>query len=174
MVTKDKYASKKLQQVMSENAFQALEDGKGNRAYGITAGIDVGNEYTLIGINFRSEYIKPSDMSNEEWRDLTEEEKAQAVGRKSEWFEFITNNGTLSFSAVLGNTKMYTNEYWADGTTSEDFEVTKLFKPSARTASAFIKNDVDNLIGKTIKCVGVKTDTSGVFDVSVRAFVVLN
>lgn len=174
MNSKDKYASKKLQQVITEQAFQALEDGKGNRAYGVTAKVSVNNEYTLAGIDFRSEYLKPEDITNEDWRQMSEEEKAKEVGKKAEWFEFSTNNGSLSFSAVLGNSKMYDSDYWTDGETTEDFDVTKLFKPSARTASAWIKNDVDNLIGKTIKCVGVKTDTSGTFDVSVRAFVVLD
>lgn len=175
MNSKDKYASKKLQQVTSDKAFQALEDGKGNRAYGVTSKVSIDNEYTLTGIDFRSEYLKPEDITNEDWKKMSEEEKAKEVGnKKTEWFEFITNNGSLSFSAVLGHSKMYDSDYWTDGNTSEDFDVTKLFKPSARTASAWIKNDVDNLIGKTIKCVGVKTDTSGIFDVSVRAFVVLD
>lgn len=172
MDNKDKYVSKKIKDAISESAVEALSNGKGNRAYGTTSGIEVGNEYTLMSINYRSEYLKPKTITNEEWNEMSDEEKEDAVGKKSEWFEFLTNNGPVSFGAMLGNIKMYANEYWADGETADDFDVTKLFKPSCRVPSAWIKQGVDDLIGKTIKCVGIKIDKSGTFETTVRAWVI--
>ena len=120
-------------------------------------------------------------MSDEEFRALPEEEQRDK-GRERGWFEFMTNNGGLSFSAVLGTSEMYDEAFWtaAEGQTdeqagiskTEDFDLTKVFKPSARTPEAFIANDCDGLIGKTIRVVGVKEYQRGNFDAKARAFVV--
>ena len=77
---------------------------------------------------------------------------------------------------------MYTEEFWtpAEGQTDEQagiskaegFDLKKVFKPSARTPEAFIANDCDGLIGKTIRVVGVKEFQRGNFDAKARAFVV--
>ena len=167
--------------VISDAAKQALNAGKGLRAIGASLSIAVGNSYTILGVDYRENLFPPRDMSDEEFRALPEEEQKK-VGRLTGWFEFSTNNGGLSFSAVLGTSEMYTKEFWtpAEGQTdeqagiskAEDFDLAKVFHPSARTPEAFIANDCDGLIGKTIRVVGVKEYQRGNFDAKARAFVV--
>ena len=167
--------------VISDAAKNALNEGLGNRAIGASLSVAVGNLYTILGVDYRKTLFPPRDMSDEEFRALPEEEQTK-VGRVRGWFEFVTNNGGLSFSAVLGTSEMYTEEFWtpAEGQTdeqagiskAEDFDLTKVFHPSARTPEAFIANDCDGLIGKTIRVVGVKEYQRGNFDAKARAFVV--
>lgn len=167
--------------VISDAAKIALNEGLGNRALGASLSISVGNTYTILGVDYRKTLFPPRDMSDEEFRALPKEEQ-QNVGREHGLFEFITNNGGLSFSAVLGANEMYDEAFWtsSEGQTdeqagiskSEDFDLAKIFRPSARTPEAFIANDCDGLIGKTIRVVGVKEYQRGNFDAKVRAFVV--
>lgn len=167
--------------VITEAAKKALNEGKGNRAIGASLSIAVGNTYTILGVDYRENLFPPRDMSDEEFRALPEEEK-QKVGRLTGWFEFTTNNGGLSFSAILGTSEMYNEAFWtpAEGQTdeqagiskAEDFDLNKVFRPSARTPETFIANDCDGLIGKTICVVGVREYQRGNFDAQARAFVV--
>lgn len=167
--------------VITDAAKNALNEGLGARAIGASLSIAVGNLYTILGVDYRKTLFPPRDMSDEEFRALPEEEQ-QKVGRERGWFEFITNNGGLSFSAVLGASEMYDEAFWtpAEGQTdeqagiskAEDFNLDKVFRPSARTPEAFIANDCDGLIGKTIRAVGVKEYQRGNFDAKARAFVV--
>ena len=167
--------------VITDAAKKALNEGLGLRAIGASLSIAVGNSYTIIGVDYRKTLFPPRDMSDEEFRALPEEEQKK-VGRMTGWFEFQTNNGGLSFSAVLGTSEMYNEEFWtpAEGKTdaeagivkTEDFDLKKVFRPSARTPEAFIANDCDGLIGKTIRVVGIKEFQRGNFDAKARAFVV--
>ena len=177
----DKKIGKAVRAVISDAAKAALNAGKGARAIGTSGEIALGNKYVILSVDFREELFPPRDMSDEEFRGLTDEEK-RVQGRLQNWFTFMTNNGALSFGAVLGATEMYSQEFWTaakDKTDeecgiikSEDFDVTKIFRPSARTAEAFIANDCDGLIGKTLRVVGLKAYQRGDFPAKARAFVV--
>lgn len=168
-----KYAAKEIVALVSDSAFQALEAGKGSRAYGAGNGIEVGNEYKLIKIDFRENLFPPRDMSTDEFNELSEEEQKQ-VGRVSGWFEFITNNGTLSFGAVFGDKDMYTDEFWADTENkADDFDVNAIFRPTSRTPEAWIKTGCDGLLGKTLKCVATREYNLRGFDAKARAFVIV-
>lgn len=170
-----------VSRVISDAAKNALNAGKGLRAVGASLSIAVGNSYTILGVDYREDLFPPRNMNNEEFRELPEEEQKK-VGHMAGWFEFSTNNGGLSFGAILGTSEMYDEAFWApaEGQTdaqagiskSEDFDLTKIFRPSARTPEAFIANDCDGLIGKTIRVVGVKEYQRGRFDAKARAFVV--
>ena len=167
--------------VITDAAKKALNEGLGSRAIGASSSVAVGNRYTILGVDYRESYLPPRDMNDEEFRALPEEEQ-QKVGNLRGWFEFTTNNGGLSFSAVLGTIEMYDEAFWtpAEGQTdeqagiskAEDFDLDKVFRPSARTPEAFIANDCDGLIGKTIRAVGVKEFQRGNFSAKARAFVV--
>lgn len=168
-----KYAAKDIVALVSEKAYDALEAGKGSRAIGGGNGIEVGNTYTLLKIDYREQLMPPSDMTTEEFNELSEEEKKE-VGRMVGWFEFVTNNGGLSFSAVLGDKDMHTAEFWEDTPTKIDnFDVTNIFCPTARTPEAWIKTGCDGLLGKTLQCVATREYQRGRFDAKARAFVIV-
>lgn len=169
-----KYAAKEIVALVSENAYNALESGKGSRAYGAGNGIEVGNEYTLLKIDYRESLFPPKNMSAEEFGELSEAEQKE-VGRVNGWFEFITNNGSLSFGAVFGDKDMYADEFWADTEDkADDFDVNAIFRPTSRTPEAWIKSGCDNLLGKTLRCVATREYNSRGFDAKARAFVVIN
>lgn len=167
--------AKSLDKVITENAVNALVDGKGTRAIGAPMGINVGNTFTIMGIDYREGWFAPegSTLTTAEINEMTDEEKLEAGCRKNGWFFFITNNGELSFTAVLGDSEMTKPEFWAEGAnTVEGFDVSQIFVPSARTPAAWIKLGSDNLIGRTLSCVGTKDFKRGSFDAKARAFVV--
>lgn len=169
-----KYAAKEIVALVSDAAFQALEAGKGSRAYGAGNGIEVGNEYKLLKIDYRESLFPPRDMTNAEFQELSEEEQKE-VGRVNGWFEFITNNGALSFGAVFGDKDMYSDDFWADTENkADDFNVDSIFRPTSRTPEAWIKSGCDGLIGKTLKCVATREYNSRGFDAKARAFVVID
>lgn len=167
--------------IMTSNAIQAFENGEGNRAIGVSSSIEVGNTYRITGIDYRTAYFAPKDMSDQEFAELSEEKRAE-VGVKRGWWEFVTDNGGLSFSAVMGVHEMYTTEFWAvpeDKTPeqvgialSSDFDVTKIFKPSARLPQIWIDSLCDGIVGKTLVCIGVKNYQRGNFEAKARAFIV--
>lgn len=169
--------SGKMERFVSERAINALMDGKGSRAIGTDGGIEVGSTFTLLSVDFTGNWFAPegSDLKASELREMSEEELKAAGCHFNEWFSFDTNNGPLSFSAVIGDTAMYRPEFW-DGVEdkSDDFDVTKIFRPSCRAPKAWIKADVDGLIGKTLRCVAVKSYKRGDFDAKARAFVVMD
>ena len=113
--------------VITEAAKKALNEGLGARAIGASNSVAVGNKYTILGVDYRESYLPPRDMNDEEFRALPEEEQ-QKVGNLRGWFEFTTNNGGLSFSAVLGTTEMYDEAFWtpAEGQTDEQAEFPRL------------------------------------------------
>lgn len=168
---------------ITEAALAALEAGEGTRAYGAGNGIIPNDEYTLQAINFRSERMRPETTNDdgtdkypsEVWFTMSEEEQAIAQPRLTKWFEFETNNGPLSFGAVLGHKNLNTADFWEDGEVekSDDFDPTKVFMPSARTPEAWMRNKCDELLGKTLRCVAVKTDGSGARSRKYRAFVIV-
>ena len=91
---------------------------------------------------------------------------------------YAVNDSVQKYEFENGSTdggKIYT-ETWKGNTqengSGEDFDLTKVFKPSARTPEAFIANDCDGLIGKTIRVVGIKEYQRGNFDAKARAFTV--
>ena len=169
-----KYAAKELVPLVSDAAFQALEAGKGLRAYGAGNGIEVGNEYELLKIDYRESLFPPRDMTTEEFNGLSEEEQKEK-GRVNGWFEFITNNGALSFGAVFGDKDMYSDDFWADTENkADDFDVNNIFHPTSRTPEAWIKTGCDGLLGKTLKCVATREYNSRGFDAKARAFVVIS
>ena len=177
----DKKIGKAVKAVISDAAKAALNAGKGARAIGTGGGVNVGNDYAILGVDFREDYFPPKDMSDEEFQDLSDEEK-RVKGRLQTWFVFTTSLGDLSFSAVLGATEMYDEAFWTAAkdktdeecgiSKSEDFDLTKIFRPSARTPEAFIANDCDGLIGKTLRVVGIKMYQRGNFPAKARAFMV--
>ena len=171
---------KNLVNKIDEKAATALENGKGQRVYGGgLSGIKVGDIYTLTGVTFTEQLMPDSKkITTSEWNKLTEDEKvASGMGVLRSWFSFTSNNGNLAFASVQGEKEMYSEEYWKDVTTKvDDFDVTKLFRPSARTAEAWTAASYDNLIGKTIKCVATKeyTPEGQDFDIRVRAWVIVD
>lgn len=176
-MNKKDYVPQNMEKFVSEAAVAALVAGKGSRAYGAGNGIEVGNEYTLLKIDYRESLFPPRDMSTEEFNALPEKSEdpeeitREKVGRVNGWFEFTTNNGSLSFAAVIGDKDMYSEDFWKEGATkAEDFDVTKLFRPTSRTPEAWIKGGCDNLIGKTLKCVATREYQRGAFDAKVRGF----
>ena len=168
--------ARNLEKVVTENAIAALAAGKGARAVGAPLGVSVDNTYTILGIDYREGWFAPtgSNLTNSEIAEMSDDEKVEAGCRFNGWFYFTTNNGDLSFSAVLGDSEMTKPEFW-DGveTKAHDFDVTKIFVPSARTPAAWIKLGCDNLIGETLKCVATKDFKRGNFDAKVRAFVLV-
>lgn len=166
--------AKSLDKVISEVAVNALASGKGTRAIGSPLGISIGDKYTILGIDYRENWFAPedSDLTVNDLNEMTDEEKTEAGCRKQGWFVFTTNNGDLSFSAVLGDSQMTKAEFWDDKSQkAEGFDVTKIFVPSARTPAAWIKTGCDNLIGRTLECVATKDFKRGNFDAKARAFV---
>lgn len=173
-MNKKDYAAASIVNNVSDAAYQALEAGKGSRAYGAGNGIEVGNEYKLLKIDYRESLFPPREMSTEEFNELSDDDK-QKVGRVNGWFEFVTNNGSLSFGAVFGDKDMYSDEFWKDTETkAADFDVTKIFRPTSRTPEAWIKTGCDGLVGKTLKCVATREYASRGFDAKARAFVVID
>ena len=173
-MNKKDYAAASIEKLVSDAAYQALEAGKGSRAVGAGNGINLGNEYKLLKIDYREQLMPPTGMSTEEFNELTQKEKEE-TGRMVGWFEFVTNNGGLSFSAVLGDKDMYKDEFWADTEAkAEDFDVNNIFRPTSRTPEAWIKSGCDGLLGKTLKCVATREYNSRGFDAKARAFVVID
>lgn len=170
---KKKLAHQKIQANVSESAYLALDSGKGNNAIGMSDGIVLDAEYTIMGVDYTESYFAPKGMTYEDFQELTEEQR-QEKGVKRGWFVFTTNNGALSFSAVMGDINMYNSGFWDDtAQTVDDFDVTKIIKVSCRTPAAWIKQGCDDLIGKTIKCVATKEFRRGQFDAKARAFVIV-
>ena len=168
--------ARNLEKVVTEAAVNALAEGKGARAVGAPLGVSVDNTYTILGIDYREGWFAPtgSTLTNAEIAEMSDEEKEEAGCRFNGWFYFITNNGDLSFSAVLGDSEMTKPEFWdMVETKAEDFDVAKIFVPSARTPAAWIKSGCDNLVGKTLKCVATKDFKRGNFDAKARAFVLV-
>lgn len=166
--------ARNLEKVVTEAAVNALAEGKGSRAVGAPLGVSVDNTYTILGIDYREGWFAPtgSTLTNAEIAEMSDEEKEAAGCRFNGWFYFITNNGDLSFSAVLGDSEMTKPEFWDEvETKAKDFDVAKIFVPSARTPAAWIKSGCDNLVGKTLKCVATKDFKRGQFPVKARAFV---
>lgn len=165
--------AKSLDKVITENAVTALAEGKGTRPVGAPLGVNVGNSFVILGIDYRENWFAPndSDLSPAEIAEMSDDEKIEAGCRKTGWFFFVTNNGELSFSAVLGDNEMTKPEFWKEGATlAEDFDVTQIFVPSARTPAAWIKQGCDGLVGKTLDCIGTKDFKRGRFDAKARAF----
>jgi hypothetical protein len=168
--------ARNLEKIVSEKAVNALAEGKGTRAVGAPLGVTIGNSYTILGIDYREDWFAPNDsnLTRAEIAEMSDDEKVEAGCRFNGWFYFTTNNGDLSFSAVLGDSEMTKPEFWAEGAnTIEGFDVSKIFVPSARTPAAWIKSGCDNLIGKTLKCVATKDFKRGSFDAKARAFVLV-
>ena len=174
-----------VKSALNEAAKQSLLAGKGNRAIGTgTSGISVGDEFTLESVDFRESIMPQRGMSNEEWSALSDAEKTEK-GVLRNWYEFVCPQGNLSVSTVMGNKDMFKEDFWTpQGTTeddefcvvSDDFDFTKIFQPSTRNPYIFITDkDVDGLLTKTLKCVGIKqqevTDSQGnTIKVRSRAF----
>ena len=168
--------ARNLEKVVSEKANNALADGKGTRAIGAPLGVSVGNSYTILGIDYREGWFAPtgSSLTNAEIAEMSDDEKVAAGCRFNGWFYFTTNNGDLSFSAVLGDVEMTKPEFWDNvQTKAQDFDVAKIFVPSARTPAAWIKTGCDGLTGKTLKCVATKEFKRGSIDAKARAFVLV-
>lgn len=168
--------ARNLEKVVSEAAVNALAEGKGTRAVGAPLGVSVGNEYTILGIDYREDWFAPTDsqLTRADIAEMSDEEKEEAGCRFNGWFYFTTNNGDLSFTAVLGDNEMTKPEFWDKvETKAEDFDCAKIFVPSARTPAAWIKSGCDNLVGKTLKCVATKDFMRGSFPAKARAFVLV-
>jgi hypothetical protein len=168
--------ARNLEKVTSEAAINALAAGKGTRAVGAPLGVTLGNTYTILGIDYRENWFPPTDsnLTSADIAEMSDDEKVEAGCRLNGWFYFTTNNGDLSFSAVLGDSEMTKPEFWDKvETKAEDFDAAKIFVPSARTPAAWIKTGCDNLIGKTIKCVATKDFKRGNFDAKARAFMLV-
>lgn len=172
---------------ISESALAALESSAGSRVIGGGAsGISVGDVFTVNSIDYQTGLVPPRGMSTKTWNNLSDSEKKEK-GVERSWFTFLTNNGNLSFGAILGQKDMYETDYWKapekdseeSATTvvevADGFDVTKIFKPSARVPLVWVKAGCDKLIGKTVKCVGIKQyrPAGQTFDVRVRAFEVV-
>ncbi len=167
--------AKSLDKVVSEAAVNALAEGKGTRAIGSPLGISVGDKYTIMGIDYRENWFAPEDrdLTTSEINEMTDKEKEEAGCRKQGWFVFITNNGDLSFSAVLGDSQMTKAEFWDDkAQKAEGFDVATIFVPSARTPAAWIKQGCDGLVGKELVCVATKDFKRGNFDAKARGFII--
>ena len=172
---KKDFVSKSLEKFVTDAVINALSEGKGSRPVGASSSIEKGEKYTIYGIDYRENWFAPadSDLTQAEIREMDDETKRKNGCRLQNWFTFVTNNGDLSFSAVLGDKATLTAEFWSDADKVENFDVSKIFIPSVRTPSIWIKHGCDGLCGKTLQCVATKTFKRGTFDVKARAFVVV-
>ena len=180
-MNKKDYAAASIEKLVSDAAYQALEAGKGSRAYGAGNGIEVDNEYKLLKIDYRESLFPPRDMDDEEFNALPEKSTnpeditKEKVGVKRGWFEFITNNGAVSFAAIMGDKDMYSDEFWKDAKNKvDDFDVKNIFHPTSRTPEAWIKSGCDGLLGKTLRCVATREYNLRGFGAKARAFVVVD
>lgn len=173
--------SRDVEAILDDAAKAAFDEGKGNRVIGGGAqAIAVGDAHKLLGVTHMHSYMRPTRgekaITEKEWEGLTRDERTER-GELREWFAFITDKGTLSFTAVMGENGMTTEDYWATGKVAkaEDFDPAKIIVPSARVPRVWAENEFDDLIGKTIKCVATKEYKPGgqTFDVRVRAWVVV-
>lgn len=162
---------------ISEVAKEALANGQGTRSMGGSQGITIGKRYKLLSIDYVTRMLPPQGQNIANFNQMSEEEQFEAGGRKRSWFEFTTDNGALSFSALLGNAEAYSEEFWNgkgdDVQKAKGFKVEELFKPSARTVESFIQNNCDGLLdGKTIECVGIRKwrPEGANFDVTTRVW----
>ena len=168
--------ARSLEKFISEEAINALAEGKGTRAVGAPLGVSIGNTYTITGIRYREDWFAPNDskLTRADIAEMSDEEKEDAGCRFNGWFYFTTNNGDLSFSAVFGDSEMTKPEFWDKvETKAEDFDPAKIFVPSDRTPAGWIKSGCDNLIGKTLKCVATKDFMRGNYPAKARAFVLV-
>ena len=176
IMDKKDLVARTLDKVVTEKAVNALAEGKGTRAVGAPLGVSVDNTYTILGIDYREDWFAPNDsnLTREDIAEMSDDEKAEAGCRFNGWFYFTTNNGDLSFTAVLGDSEMTKPEFWEGvETKAEDFDSAKIFVPSARTPAAWIKSGCDNLVGKTLKCVATKDFKRGQYPTKARAFVLV-
>lgn len=183
--------SKKIENVVTDAVVNALAEGKGSRAIGTEPGIHVGDTYTILGIDFVSNWFLPDypdgyqgdKITAEDMASMSDEDKVEAGCKKREWFTFITTNGDLSFGAVMGDVAFGNKDFWKEPAkeketdpnvveTSEDFNPENIFKPTCRTPRAWIKQGCDDLVGKTIRCVATRPFTKGAFPAKARAFVI--
>ncbi len=168
--------ARSLEKFISEEAINALAEGKGTRAVGAPLGVSIGNTYTITGVRYREDWFAPNDskLTRADITEMSDEEKEEAGCRFNGWFYFTTNNGDLSFSAVFGDSEMTKPEFWDKvETKAQDFDVTKIFVPSDRTPAGWIKSGCDNLIGKTLKCVATKDFMRGNYPAKARAFMLV-
>lgn len=172
---KKDFVAKGLEKFVTDAVINALAEGKGNRPVGAASTIEKGAKYSIYGIDYRENWFAPadSDLTAAEIREMDDNERLQNGCRKQGWFTFVTNNGDLSFSAVLGDTAMLNADFWSDADKVEDFDISKIFVPSVRTPSIWFKQGCDGLCGKTLQCVATKTFKRGTFDVKARAFVIV-
>lgn len=175
MNKKSDFVPKSLENSISEAAVEALESGKGTNCVGGDSNISVNNSYTILRIDYRTNWFKPegSDLETSEINAMSDEQKIEAGCQKREWFTFVTTNGDLSFSAVLGDMRMANPEFWDDtAIKAEGFDLTKVFVPSCRVPCEWIKMGCDGIVGKTLRCVATKEFKRGNFDAKARAFVI--
>lgn len=167
---------------VSEDAITALAAGEGNRSLGTNNKIAVGFEGKVIGVDFRRAIIqhKDDDLTPAEFRELSDEEKLDH-GRKTQWFELITTNGSVSLTTLFGIAEMQTFEFWDTKLETnksaviegiDKFEPSKIFTPSCRNVRVWIEGGYDGLKGKTLRAVARKEWNNGNFDTKAVAFYV--
>lgn len=174
---KKDFAPVAIQNSVSERAYQALDEGKGNNAVGMSDGITVGMEFMITGIDYRESLMPPRGMSNEDFQALGDKDREEQ-GVLRGWFVFTTNNGDLSFTTVMGDIKSKTQDFWTPGENDiaenfnvmQGFDASRIFTPSCRTPKAWIKQGVDGLIGDTLVCVATKKTSRDGLTFKSRAF----
>lgn len=170
--------SKSIQNLVSEALLDAIANGELSKVIGDTTGIAVGKIYEILSADYKTGWFARDRDSTETAAEIAAkvaelgEDAAKEDYVKRGWACFKTNNGDLSFSAIMGNTKFEDAEFWNDAEKSEDFDVEKIFRPSARAADVWLKKGCDELIGKKVRCVATKVyNENGLTGIKARAFV---
>lgn len=148
-----KKISNAVKAFMSEAAIKAIEEGKGNNSVLGSVRLSVNDSFQILSIDY-SESLFPIDrnVSLEEFQKLSSEEQAKQ-GRVQGWFSLITSIGTMSFKRLFGSKLVD----WDSADKAEDYDITKLYTPSAPTPALWCDNNFDNIIGKNLRVVAVAT-----------------
>lgn len=139
--------------VMTEAAAKAIEDGKGNNSVLGSVTLSVDDKVRVLSIDY-SENLFPNnrEMSLEDFQKLPVEEQAKQ-GRIQGWFSVVTSMGNISFKRLFGS-KLAD---WEGADRAKDYDVKKLYIPSAPTLALWCDNNFDNIIGKELRVVAVAT-----------------
>lgn len=146
-----------LAKVLTPAAAAALEGGKGNRFVGGSSTFVVGTQGTIEGIDYITSWVKPEDMADDVWNNMTADER-QSEGRKIEYFAVITSVGNVSVSSLLADHSKVTEWKSSDEPNATKVEApTNSYIPKSRNIEMWVGKEFMQTKGKTLKCVGIAT-----------------
>lgn len=176
MFDKDKFVKTAVGKVCSESFMTMLQSDALDKVFGGDNEIAVGTEFTAIGFDKGSGFMKPEDITDQEWSTMSKKEREDS-GIYREWANVVTNKGTVSLRSIMGHARFDQESFWADvpdENKANDFDISKLFIPSIRHAKTWLLAGADNIIGKTFKCVAIKVEKRNNFENKFRAFEIVD